>query len=69
MSYRGSLHFRINLSVGIAFLWFGFLIILLSVGMSLGTNAILWTLLGSGIIAAAFIAYLWGDWAIQAGKP
>jgi hypothetical protein len=66
MSYRGSLHFRINLSVGIAFLWFAFLILLLSLGTSLGTNAILWTLLGGGIVAAASIGYLWADWARHA---
>lgn len=66
MTYRGSLHLRINLSVGIAFVWLGFLILLLSFGTSLGTNTILWILLGGGIVAAVFIAYLWADWARRA---
>lgn len=68
MSYRGSLHFRINLSVGIAFVWFAFLIVLLSVATSIGTNLILWTLLGAGIVAAASIAYLWADWVLRARR-
>jgi hypothetical protein len=68
MSYRGSLHFRINLSVGIAFLWFAFLILLLTFGTSLGTSVILWTLLVAGTVAGASIAYVWAEWVLRAGR-
>lgn len=68
MSYRASLHFRINLSVGIAFAWLALLLALLSLGPSLSTGTILTVLLVSGIVAAAGILALWADWAFHLRK-
>lgn len=68
MGYRASLHFRINLSVGIAFAWLVLLLVLFSLGPSLGTATILTILLVAGIFAAAGIAVLWADWALHARR-
>jgi hypothetical protein len=62
MTYRSSLHFRINLSVGIAFAWFALVLLLLTFAPGLGTDPLLWTFLGSGLVAVALLAYVWADW-------
>lgn len=68
MGYRASLHFRINLSVGIAFAWLVLLLILFSLGPPLPTGTLLAVLLVAGILAGVGIAFLWADWALHARR-
>ncbi len=68
MTYRGSLLTRIAGTVGIAFVWFGFLFAYLTFFPGPSVGADLSVLLISGVVDAAAIAILWLIWFLRDRK-
>lgn len=68
MSYRGSLLARIAGTVAIAFVWFAFLFVYLTFGLSPDISTDLTVLLVTGLVDAAAIGTLWAVWFLRDRK-